>query len=288
MRGPSWIRTFCRFGSKRRLVATIEWLRELPKAGPLPQLWHTFAIAMEDGSRIEIPPELNGPVGSGQGGYCCGAFAALVGGAAEVTLRSPVPLGKPLTPSHGEGGDASVHDGDRLIAEVRTARPQVEVPEPISLSEAERARERFPGHGDEAFARCFVCGTAREDSQRVWPGKVEGHRLVASPWTPSADWLGEDGVVRPEFLWATLDCPASFAPLVDNADFVAMLGRLTVEVRDATPMGEAHLITAWPIASDGRKHRTGAALFSAAGDLRAVAEAVLIQLEEVPGAARCG
>ena len=32
------IRTFCRFGSKRRLVATIEWLRLCPNAGPFPQL----------------------------------------------------------------------------------------------------------------------------------------------------------------------------------------------------------------------------------------------------------
>ena len=31
-------RTFCRFGLKRRFVATIEWLRLLPKAGPFPQL----------------------------------------------------------------------------------------------------------------------------------------------------------------------------------------------------------------------------------------------------------
>ena len=34
----SMIRTFWRFGSKRRLVATIEWLRLWPNAGPLPQL----------------------------------------------------------------------------------------------------------------------------------------------------------------------------------------------------------------------------------------------------------
>jgi hypothetical protein len=31
-------RTFCRFGSKRRLVATMEWLREFPNEGPFPQL----------------------------------------------------------------------------------------------------------------------------------------------------------------------------------------------------------------------------------------------------------
>ena len=41
----SSMRTFCRFGSKRRLVATIEWLRLLPKAGPFPHEWQTFAMA---------------------------------------------------------------------------------------------------------------------------------------------------------------------------------------------------------------------------------------------------
>ena len=35
---PTMIRTFCRLGSKRRFVATIEWLRLCPKAGPFPQL----------------------------------------------------------------------------------------------------------------------------------------------------------------------------------------------------------------------------------------------------------
>jgi len=35
---PTRIRTFCRFGSKRRFVATIEWLRLWPNAGPFPQL----------------------------------------------------------------------------------------------------------------------------------------------------------------------------------------------------------------------------------------------------------
>jgi len=44
LRPFSSIRTFCRFGSKRRLVATIEWLRDWPNAGPLPQLWHILAI----------------------------------------------------------------------------------------------------------------------------------------------------------------------------------------------------------------------------------------------------
>ncbi len=35
---PTNTRTFCRFGLKRRLVATIEWLRLWPNAGFFPQL----------------------------------------------------------------------------------------------------------------------------------------------------------------------------------------------------------------------------------------------------------
>jgi hypothetical protein len=65
-----------------------------------------------------------------------------------------------------------------------------------------------------------------------------------------------------------------------------MLGRLTVEVNSETPMGEPHLILAWPVGIEGRKHRTGAALFGVEGDLRAVAEAVLIELDELPDSAR--
>jgi hypothetical protein len=33
---PTEILTFCRFGLKRRFVATIEWLRLCPNAGPFP------------------------------------------------------------------------------------------------------------------------------------------------------------------------------------------------------------------------------------------------------------
>src|SRR4051794_30993948 len=41
----TWIRTFCRFGLKRRLVATIEWLRLLPNAGPFLHAKQVFGTA---------------------------------------------------------------------------------------------------------------------------------------------------------------------------------------------------------------------------------------------------
>ncbi len=42
---PRSTRTRWRFGSKRRLVATIEWLRLFPNEGDFPQTAHTFDIA---------------------------------------------------------------------------------------------------------------------------------------------------------------------------------------------------------------------------------------------------
>src|SRR5258707_663335 len=50
------MRTRCRFGSKRRLVATIEWLRLLPKPGPFPQETQTLdmAGAVYRGSRSSV------------------------------------------------------------------------------------------------------------------------------------------------------------------------------------------------------------------------------------------
>jgi len=45
--------------------------------------------------RVTIDRRFRGPSDSGNGGYVCGVVAALVGGPAEVTLRSPPPLDRP-------------------------------------------------------------------------------------------------------------------------------------------------------------------------------------------------
>jgi len=45
---------------------------------------------------LVIDPRFNGPVGSANGGYTCGLVAGLLDGIAEVTLRRPLPLGRPL------------------------------------------------------------------------------------------------------------------------------------------------------------------------------------------------
>jgi hypothetical protein len=52
----SSILTRCRFGSKRLLVATIEWLRLWPNDGPFPQTWQTLGMAGEYSLGVKIRP----------------------------------------------------------------------------------------------------------------------------------------------------------------------------------------------------------------------------------------
>ncbi len=239
---------------------------------------------MEDGSRIEIPPRFNGPSSSGQGGYSCGLFADHVAEPAEVTLRRPVPLGRALEVERLGPEEVAVKDGAVLIAEARSAPLEIEVPPPVGLDEAIAARERFRS-ADQSFAHCFVCGPQRDDSQRVFAGPVAGREIVATPWLAEAEWLAEDGAVRDEFVWAVLDCPTCFALELRRPGLLAMLGRLSARLLEPIPLGEPHVVMAWPIASRRRKHEAGCAIFSEDGRLKAAARAIQIEVGEVRPAA---
>lgn len=239
---------------------------------------------MEDGSRIEIASRFNGPASSGQGGYSCGLFAANVSDPAEVTLRRPVPLDRPLDVERLGPDEVAINDGEELVAEARSAPLEIEVPPPVGIDEAREASDRYRG-ADEIFADCFVCGLRRQDSQRIFAGAVPGRELVATPWTPEAAWLSRDGTVLPEFVWAVLDCPTYFALELRSPGLLAMLGRLSARLLEPVPAGEPHVVMAWPIDSRRRKHEAGCAIFSADGELRAAARAIQIEVSSVAPAA---
>jgi hypothetical protein len=234
--------------------------------------------------RLEIPTRFNGPPGSGHGGYVSGRLAALVGEPAEITLRAPTPLGAPLEVSR-EHGEVRLLDGETLVAEARATEPlELELPAAVDLEQAERARAGYGGH--VSFKTCFVCGKAREDAQRVYAGPVAGREQAASPWTPADDWLGDaDGSVRPEFVWAVLDCPTYFGFYAGSEPGLAMLGRFAVRRLAPVRMGEPHVITAWRIGREGRKLFAGAALYGPEGEPRAYAKATMIELDQIPAGA---
>jgi len=177
----------------------------------------------------------------------------------------------------------TVHDGDRLIAEARPARPTVEVPEAISIEEAELARQQFTGSSEESFARCFVCGTARAhgDGLRIFAGPTKTAGVLAAPWLPDASLDDGGGRVAAEFLWAALDCPGGFAVMPDP-DHPVILGELSARIDGTLAIGEPAIVAAWPLGIDGRKRFAGTALWSATGTPIAVARATWIEIDALP------
>lgn len=228
---------------------------------------------------VVVSRRFNGPRESGNGGYTSGLLAAQLAEPVEVSLRSPVPLDEPLALSTGDDGALQAHHGETLIAEAREL-PELDlpVPAPVSVEQARRAAERYRAPIDGVFSDCFVCGRARgEDCFEVFAGPAEGRELVATPWTPPAWAGGEDGNVRPEFVWAALDCPTYFATHLEGELTLSMLVRQRAQLLGPIPAGDEHVVIAWPIATEGRKRLAGAAVLAVDGETLAVAEALMIE-----------
>ena len=233
-------------------------------------------------STVVIGERFCGPPGSANGGYACAMAARAIDGPAEVTLRVPPPLDRPLTVEQTDGG-VSLLDGDVLVAQARPAVVDVEVPEPVSFAEAERAAARYPWRDEHPYPTCFVCGPEREpgDGLCIFPGPVEGRELYAASWTPDGSLADDDGTVRDEFVWGALDCPGGIVTDLFGDVGLILLGRLAADLRAPVRAGAPHVVQAWPVSRDGRKLRTASAVFTADGSLCAVARAVWI---EVPAA----
>ncbi len=228
--------------------------------------------------QIVISSRFNGPPASGNGGYTCGAVAAFLDFEAEVTLRVPPPLDTPMRVRRDDDGNVSVFDGERLVAEARPVRMELEAPSPPGFEEAEAVARPADPH---PFPTCFVCGPAREpgDGLRVFAGTMPSRSIVAAPWVPAAGLAGDDGWVRPEFLWAAMDCPSWWAfDLLEPLRDVAMLGRMAARIAAPIRPGERCIVVTWPQGREGRKWQAGSALYGDDGSLRAAARVTWITL----------
>ena len=228
---------------------------------------------------VVIDERFHGPAASANGGYACALVARPIGGPAEVTLRVPPPLSRALRIEH-EDDRVLMLDGEVLVAEARPVSLDLEVPAPVSMAQAERAAAAYPWRTTHPYPTCFVCGPQREagDGLCIFPGPVEDRPLFAAPWIPDAGLSEADGSVAAEFVWAALDCPSGIVTDLFGDVGVILLGRLAVDIRGSVTAGEPHVVQAWTLARDGRKLGTASALFTAAGDLLAVARAVWIEL----------
>lgn len=217
-------------------------------------------------THVTIASRFCGPPRSGNGGYCAGLVAGGMKGAVEVTLRRPLPIDRTLRLECGDG--VVLRDGDDVLLEARPSRLALDVPPAPSFEVATSMSRRFTALASHPFPACFVCGPARVpgDGLRIFAGGAPDGELVGAPWVPDHSLAGGGDRVRPEFLWAALDCPGYFA--VARAGETAVLGRMIAEVDRSVAPGDRCVVVAWPIARSGRKLQAGTALYDGSGALR--------------------
>ena len=239
--------------------------------------------------RIAIPGRFNGPPDTAHGGYASAVAAELFDCSAQVDLRQPPPLERPLLVHREHDGSAILRDGDSTVLQARAAHLELDVPDPVSLADAEAAAAQCPWLERHPFPTCFGCGPERAvgDGMREFPGPVSDRPGVwATPWVPDGSLADDSGAVRPAFTFAALDCPSGAGAIeaggVSLSEHVHVLGRLTGQVLARVSVGEPHVVMAWPIRADGRKRYGGVAIFNGDDSLVALGEALWIALED-PG-----
>jgi hypothetical protein len=236
---------------------------------------------------VVVATQFRGPPNSGNGGYVGGLLAGPIGGVATAVLRAPVPLDTPMRLTRDDEVVRLTNlAGDVLIGEARPGDP-ADLPEPPatpSLEAAEMAAPRFIGLARTFHPVCFTCGVLDDGyGCRVFAGQLDGAPPghVASPWTPHASFADENGLTRPEVVWAALDCPGSVAWVVQEGGG-GLLGTMTCEVVRRPRAGERCIVTAWPIERSGRKSVSGTALFTAEGELLARSRQIWIGRAPTP------
>jgi hypothetical protein len=229
---------------------------------------------------FEIAERFHGPPRSGNGGYVCGRIAKHLTGSVAVRLKAPPPLETPLR-LETDAGQARLYDGDTVIGEAKQVAPlELVLPAPPSLEQARAASRSYSGFKSHAFPACFVCGPERKphDGLCIYAGPLPGSPVIAAPWTPHASLADDSGAVRPEFLWAALDCPGAFATTAAIKEAPAVLGELCASLVGGARVGDECIVVGWPLDIQGRKRFAGTAIFTADGRPIAYAKAIWIEV----------
>ena len=174
-------------------------------------------------------------------------------------------------------------DASEVIIEAVRTEIELSRQDRVLLEDAKRAAEGSPAFSNHPFPTCFTCGPQRTegDGLRIFPGRVSqsnpDNAVFAAPWIPDSSLTNGGVVVRPEFVWAAMDCPTGFA-----AGFpwrgTLVTGRLAVEqVAPVYPL-RPYVVVSWPTGDEGRKYHAGAALYGPDGEVCARARATWIKI----------
>lgn len=236
-------------------------------------------------AQLEIARRFCGPPKSANGGYACGRLAAFIDGAAEVTLRSPPPLDKAMRVVANDGGVA-LFDGDKLIGSASACRVSLDIPDAPTFREAHVAEQRTIAADKHKLPTCFVCGPHRDpgDGLRIHVGPLDPDTQswsgpLAATWIPLPDLADSSGCVRPEFVWAALDCPTGYAAGFSDCSVYLLLGRQSVHIHRRPSAGEKCIVLAQETRREGRKHHADGVLFGDDGKPLAVCKSVWIAVD---------
>lgn len=226
---------------------------------------------------LTIAARFRGPPTSANGGYFAGSVARLAAQTVTVRLLQPPPLDREFAVEELEGGTLRVLDGAEPVGEARPAGLDLELRSAPDYLEAVEASRHYAGFRYHRFPSCFVCGTqrVRGDGMRIFAGPIAERGVVAAPWVPDESLDAGDGKVRAEFMSAALDCPGYYAVAPD--DRMMLLAEFTALVDRRVRVSESCTVVGWRIASSGRKHEAGTALFDIEGNLVGWARALWIE-----------
>lgn len=222
--------------------------------------------------KLSVARRFCGPDESANGGWFCGHLAQAVGlgTTASVRLSSPPPLDQEMTVVP----DGAAHRA--LAGEVQIARvsgidplPPHELVAPVSFARAVQAGPEYPGLREHPFGHCYSCGTQRraDDGLHLRPGPIGPGRFAAG-WAPHEPTT--------QNVWSALDCPGGWSLGVGGRPMV--LGTMTAQIERLPRADEQLVVMAWAIASAGRKHTAGTALY-AGSELLAQARSVWIAVD---------
>ena len=231
-------------------------------------------------SQIEIPGRFCGPINSANGGYTCGILANAIEGPAEVTLRHPPPINRPLEIRQTAENLFVLYDQSKVIAEAKPSELELVPPGTPDIVTAELSNVKEEDITDHYFPECFVCGPKRRpgDGLRIFPGPVEGADYLAAIWIPDNSLADEKGYIRNEIIWSALDCPSGWAIIFEKMRYI-MLGRLEAEIYPRVKPDNKFIVIGWKLSEEGRKIYAGTAIFSAEGQLCAKGKATWIEFE---------
>lgn len=238
---------------------------------------------------LTIAQGFNGPRLSGNGGYVGGVLADRFtqkfggDGTVEITLRAPIPIERKLQVMPSDDA-LLLRDGDTLLCEARAGSVAhlSPPPPPGDWNEVMRRGEEGGSPEDSDFHWCIVCGRGRGvgDGLRVLGSGGPQPGTSLSCYLPHANHADPAGRIRPEFVWAALDCPGAFAAQ-DPGDFrMALTGRMTAKVIEPPRVGERCAVVGWRLGADGRKLYSGTALYTEQGRLCAVGHCTWIVLKD--------